>query len=83
MNCTKNMLRVGAGIGAGLLVAYLVFPELRAALVALAPIAVVLVCPLSILLMMKMMSSSTPDQKRKLAPIPLDREPVEQDRITS
>jgi ribosomal protein RSM22 (predicted rRNA methylase) len=79
MNCTKNMLRVGAGIGAGLLVAYLVFPELRATLVALAPIAVVLVCPLSILLMMKMMSSSKPDQKRKLAAIPLDRKPVKHD----
>jgi ABC-type uncharacterized transport system permease subunit len=83
MNCTKNTLRVGAGVGVGLLLAYLVLPELLSALVALAPFAAALIFPLSMLLMMKMMSSSKPDQMLKPAPIPVDRKPVEQDQIAS
>jgi hypothetical protein len=83
MNCTKNMLRIGAGIGAGMLLAYLAFPELRAALVAFAPLAVALICPLSMLLMMKMMNSSGSDQKSKTVPLSADRKPVERDQIVS
>jgi hypothetical protein len=59
MNCSKTMIRVAVGLGAVWLAAYLALPELRASLSGLAPFAVALICPLSMLLMMKMMDQNT------------------------
>jgi ribosomal protein RSM22 (predicted rRNA methylase) len=74
MNCTKNMIRVAVGIGTVLVAAYMMFPEFRSAIVGLAPFAVALICPISMLFMMKMMTSSKPDKAKENAVVPV---PVE------
>lgn len=71
MNCSKNMIRVGAGLATVLLAAYFALPEFRTAIVGLAPFAVALVCPLSMLLMMKMMTKK-PEQEPEKAVAPVE-----------
>ena len=83
MNCSKNMIRVAAGIGAVFLAGYLAFPELRIALVSLAPFAAALICPISMLLMMKMMSSNKTSQTKEEAMTPVPVEPNRAKEIAS
>ena len=66
MKCdTKTMVRTGIGIGAVLVVAYFALPAFRAWIVASAPILLSLICPLSMLFMMKGMNACNkePDVK--------------------
>ena len=71
MNCSKNMIRVGVGIGTVFLAAYLALPEFRSAILGLAPFALALLCPISMLLMMKMMMpSSKSDQAKEKVVVP-------------
>jgi hypothetical protein len=53
----KTMMKLGIGIAVGALTAYMLFPQFREPIVALAPTLAFLICPLSMLLGMKMMSS--------------------------
>lgn len=58
MACSmKTMMKLGVGIAAVALTAYILFPQFRDLIVALAPTLAFLICPLSMLLGMKMMSS--------------------------
>lgn len=82
MNCSKNMIRVGAGLATPLFAAYLALPEFRTAIVGLAPFAAALVCPLSMLLMMKMMTKK-PEQEQKNALVPVQSKPANPQEITS
>lgn len=85
MNCSKNMIRVGAGLATALFAAYLALPEFRTAIVGLAPFAVALVCPLSMLLMMKMMMPKKPEQEQEKALVPMSvrSKPANPQEITS
>lgn len=83
MNCIKKVIPVGAGLATVLFAAYLALPEFRTAIVGLAPFAVALVCPLSMLLMMKMMSSQKPQQEEKQVLVPVENKPVKPREITS
>jgi hypothetical protein len=83
MNCSKNMIRVGAGLATVLFAAYLALPEFRTAIVGLAPFAVALVCPLSMLLMMKMMMSKKPEQEPEKAVVPVEGNPAKSQEATS
>ena len=58
MKCSfKTMITVAAGLFAAAAVAYFTFEEARAAIVASLPFLLVLLCPISMLLMMKSMHS--------------------------
>ena len=58
MKCTKTMLATGAGLLAVLAVAYVVFPQFQSTVLSLGPYLLFLLCPLSMLFMMKGMNSS-------------------------
>ena len=83
MNCSKNMIRVAAGLATVLFAAYLALPEFRTAILGLAPFAVALVCPLSMLLMMKMMMPKKPEQEQEKAMVPVESNPAKPQEITS
>ncbi|ODV09286.1 MAG: hypothetical protein ABT20_11390 [Rubrivivax sp. SCN 70-15] len=52
MHCSpKTMLKVAAGLGAILAIAYFTVPQAQALVLASAPVLLALVCPLSMLLM--------------------------------
>ena len=74
MKCdTKTMLKVGAGIGAVLVIAYFSLPAFRTWIVGSAPVLLSLVCPLSMLFMMKGMNSCSKEsdtQARKPEVLP-------------
>jgi hypothetical protein len=56
MGCSmKSMLKAGLGIFAIAGTAYVLFPQFRELIIALAPTLVFLLCPLSMLFCMKMM----------------------------
>lgn len=57
MKCTKTMLATGAVMLAVLAIAYAALPQFRALVVSAAPILLFLLCPLSMLFMMKGMHS--------------------------
>lgn len=58
MKCSmKTMLKVGCGVLLSLGALYLAFPTFREVLLAVAPFLLFLICPLSMFLMMKGMSS--------------------------
>jgi len=64
----KTMVKILLGIGALLLAAYLVFPESRPTITAIAPALLVLACPLAMLMMggmndEKKEKKQDPDQK--------------------
>ncbi len=60
MKCNlKVMLSVAALMAAAAVFAYLTFEEARAGILASLPILVVLLCPISMLVMMKLMHSSS------------------------
>jgi len=57
MKCTKTMLTTGAGLLAVLAVAYIAFPQFQVTVLRLGPYLLFLLCPLSMLFMMKGMNS--------------------------
>lgn len=59
----KTMVKILLGIGALLLAAYLVFPEFRPTITAIAPVLLVLACPLA-MLMMGGMNDQEKDKKK-------------------
>lgn len=75
MKCDMNMmLKAGLGLAAGVAVAYVALPAARELIVALAPLLLLLICPLMMFFMMKGMHSSHDDhkaEKHQLRPVPL------------
>lgn len=66
MKCdTKTMIKVGVGIGAVLAVAYAMLPAFRALILASAPILLALICPLSMIFMMKSMNACNKESDTK------------------
>ncbi|PMS19718.1 hypothetical protein C0Z18_12820 [Trinickia dabaoshanensis] len=57
MKCTKTMLVTGAAVLAVLAGAYFALPQFRALIVSAGPYLLFLLCPLSMLFMMKSMNS--------------------------
>lgn len=57
MRCTKNMLVIGGIMLAVLAAAYFALPQFRALVVSVGPFLLILLCPLSMLFMMKGMNS--------------------------
>lgn len=58
MKCQmKTIMKVGAGLIVLLALAYAVLPQIRPMIVGASPLLFVLLCPLSMLLMMKSMHS--------------------------
>lgn len=67
----KTMIRIALGIGALLILGYVIFPESRASIAALAPFLLILACPLAMYYAMKATkkppqeAEKQPDQDRK------------------
>lgn len=59
MKCTKHMLVIGGALFAVGLVAYIGLPQFHAWIASASPLLIVLLCPLSMLFMMKGMHSET------------------------
>jgi ABC-type transport system involved in multi-copper enzyme maturation permease subunit len=72
MKCTKTMLTTGAVIAAALVLAYAALPQFRALIAAAGPYLLFLLCPLSMLFMMKGMHSKM-DQEKPSTDAQLDR----------
>jgi predicted phage tail protein len=62
MCSTKTMIKVSLAVGALMLASAMLFPSLRATLFAMAPFALFAICPLSMILGMRMMHSNAPEQ---------------------
>jgi ABC-type transport system involved in multi-copper enzyme maturation permease subunit len=75
MKCTKTMLTAGAVILAALALAYAALPQFRALVLSAGPYLLFLLCPLSMMFMMKGMHSNS---DRQVAPsdAPQDRLPA-------
>lgn len=71
MHCSfKTMIKIAAGIGVVLAVAYFSLPDARAWLLASTPVLLALVCPLSMgamMFMMKDKDSNATDSKNQCA----------------
>jgi len=66
MKCDmRTMIKVAVGLGAGLVVAYTALHEARAFIQAVAPILLVLICPVAMLFMMKGMRDNNKDMSSK------------------
>lgn len=66
MKCdSKTMLKAAAGLGVAIAIAYFTLPAARAFILASAPIALVLICPLSMVFMMYAMNGSKKDAGAK------------------
>lgn len=66
MKCdTRMMIKTGIGIATVLAIAYFTLPAARALVTASAPILLALICPLSMIFMMKGMSSCNKQQEEK------------------
>ncbi|MFM0388409.1 DUF2933 domain-containing protein [Paraburkholderia dipogonis] len=63
MKCTKTMLVTGVALLAVLALAYAALPQLRTLVLGLGPYLLFLLCPLSMLFMMKSMHSSKDDHR--------------------
>lgn len=78
MKCDmKMMLKAGLGLTAVIAVVYAALPAARELIVALAPLLLLLICPLMMFFMMKGMHSSHDDHKaeeHQLRPVPLSDE---------
>jgi DUF2933 family protein len=57
MKCTKNMLVIGGALFAAGLVAYIELPQFHPWIASAASLLILLLCPLSMMLMMKGMHS--------------------------
>jgi hypothetical protein len=66
MKCdTRMMVRTGVGIAVVLAIAYFTLPGARELVAASAPILLALICPLSMIFMMKGMSSCNKQKDEK------------------
>lgn len=66
MKCdTRMMIKTGVGIAVVLAIAYFSLPAARELVTASAPILLALICPLSMIFMMKGMSSCNKQQEEK------------------
>lgn len=66
MKCdSKMMLKTAAGLGIALAVAYFTLPAAQALILASAPVLLVLICPVTMLLMMRSMQVSKKDDEAK------------------
>jgi hypothetical protein len=72
MKCTKTMLTTGAVAVAALVLAYAALPQFRLLIAAAGPYLLFLLCPLSMLFMMKGMQSN---QEKLSSDTQLDRLP--------
>lgn len=61
----KTMMKMALGIGLLLIIGYLAFPAFQTRIAAAAPLLFVLLCPLSMIFMMKGMNHSTPEKDKK------------------
>jgi hypothetical protein len=64
MKCTKTMVVTGVALLAALALAYTALPQFRTLVVSAGPYLLFLLCPLSMLFMMKGMQSSSKDDHR-------------------
>ena len=58
MKCTKHMLAIGGTLFAAGLIAYIELPQFHAWIASAAPLLILLLCPLSMMFMMKGMHSN-------------------------
>lgn len=74
MKCdTKTMVKVGLAVGVMLAIAYVTLPAARAFISAATPLLLFLICPLSMLFMMKSMNSCDQENEDKAEKIQLDK----------
>ena len=57
MKCTKPMITTGAGLLAVLAIVYVALPQFQTFVLSVAPFLLILLCPLSMVFMMKGMNS--------------------------
>ena len=71
MNCSaKTMLKVAAGLGLLAIAAYFTLPQFRAFIIGSLPLLLTLLCPLSMIFMMKSMNSQQATKEAKPEPAP-------------
>lgn len=75
MKCTKTMLTTGAVILAALMLAYAALPQFRTLVLGAGPFLLFLLCPLSMMFMMRGMNSSR-DHQAPPSDTPQDRLPA-------
>ncbi|MCX4151679.1 MULTISPECIES: DUF2933 domain-containing protein [Paraburkholderia] len=80
MKCTKTMVITGVAMLAVLALAYAALPQFRTLVLGLGPYLLFLLCPLSMLFMMKGMHSNKDDHRSPSSDTAQDRQP--QSRIT-
>ena len=69
MNCNaKTMIKLAAGLGLLAVVGYFTVPQFRTLIVGIFPLLLTLLCPLSMIFMMKGMNSHQPAPERKPEP---------------
>jgi Protein of unknown function (DUF2933) len=69
MKCdTKTMVKAATGLGLLAIIAYVALPQFRTFILSISPFLLALVCPLSMLIMMKGMSSSHAEQEARPGP---------------
>ena len=74
MKCdTKTMVKVGLAVGILLAIAYITLPAARVFISAATPFLLFLICPLSMLFMMKSMNSCHKENEVKAEKIQLDK----------
>ncbi|MCT6720935.1 MAG: DUF2933 domain-containing protein [Roseateles sp.] len=67
MKCdSKTLIKIAAGLGVALAVAYFALPASHGFIWAAAPFLLFLVCPIAMIFMMKSMNSNTKDENAKV-----------------
>lgn len=61
----RTLMKMALGIVLLLVIGYLAFPAFQTRIIAAAPLLFILVCPLSMLFMMKGMNHSAPEKDKK------------------
>jgi len=79
MKCTKTMIKIGAAILAVVAIAYIALPQYHALIFSAAPYLLFLLCPLSMMFMMKGMSAHQGGQP-SASDVPQNRSPEEEPR---